>query len=116
MDAGVDDEANRAEKFGLQPAEIAEGIAVVPAGLLREPFRIKRPAFLIRRERNQLPELRQPFQFLRGRNLPMMAGHAFVIRERAHAPLRDFVHVAQVCVENSGPRPVERRSIIISAR
>jgi hypothetical protein len=41
--------------------------AFIPAGFLGEPFRVKRPAFLVGRERNKLSKLRQPLQLLRGR-------------------------------------------------
>ena len=56
------------------------------------------------------------FQFLRDRDLPMMARHSFVIGQRRHAPFRDFVHVAQVGEENSRTRAVHRARLVIRAR
>lgn len=59
MNPCVHHEPDRAKKLGLQTPEIAERIALVPTSLFRQPFCVERPTFLIRGERNQLPELRQ---------------------------------------------------------
>ena len=45
-----------------------------------------------------------------------MAGHAFVIRQSRHSPLRHFRHVAQVRVENSRPGAIHRRALVVGAR
>ena len=116
MNAGIDDEPHRAEKLSLKPAEIAKRIRLVPARFFREPLGVKRPSFLVGGKRNELPELRHALEFLRGGDLPMMARHAFVIRQRGHAPFRNLGHVAQVRVKNAGPRAVHRRSIIVRTR
>jgi len=59
MDPGIHDQSDRAEKFALQTSEIAERIALVPTRLLRQPFRVERPALVIRGKRNDFSELRQ---------------------------------------------------------
>jgi len=43
----------------------------------------------------------------------MMSGHTFVVCQSRHAPLRDFVHVAEVREENPRPTAIHRARLII---
>ena len=115
MDPRIDDEPHGAEQFKLQPADVPEWIAGIPPGLMREPFSVERPPFVVRGKRNELAKLRYPAQFLGDRNLPVMPGNAFVIGERRHGPLGDVRHVAKVGIEDAGPRTVESGAVVIGA-
>ena len=44
-DAGIDDQSDGAEDLRLQSAKVAERVAFIPAGFLRQPLGVERPAF-----------------------------------------------------------------------
>src|SRR5439155_5962249 len=96
MNAGINYQSHRAEKLVAQASQVAKWIVVVPPCLFCQPLAVKRPTFHIRCKRNYFPKLRNSCEFLRRRNLPMMPGHTFVIRQRRHAPFGHFVHVTKV--------------------
>jgi hypothetical protein len=48
VDAGVDDQARGAEGFGLQAADVAVDVAVVPAEVARQPLGVEPPASMKR--------------------------------------------------------------------
>src|SRR5688572_9578555 len=50
MNAGIDDDARRAEQLRLQQADTTRRIVVVHAELVGNTLRIKRPPFRVRRE------------------------------------------------------------------
>ena len=48
MNARIDDQPNRAEKFVTEASQVSEWIVVVPSDLFRQPFAVERPAFYVR--------------------------------------------------------------------
>ena len=78
VDAGVDDEADGAEEFGVEAAVVANGV-LVEAHLFAELFGVECPAFGVGAEAGMEAELGQALELLLHRDLHVMAGDAFVI-------------------------------------
>ena len=58
------------------------GVARVESHLVREPLRVERPPFHVRRDPEVLAELRYSGQLLSDRDLEVMSGNRFVERQR----------------------------------
>ena len=115
VQARVHDEPARAEQLRVEHAEHPFGIAVVPAVLRNQFFRVQRPAFGHRgnaAEHARLAELRQACVLLLERDLEVMTRHGLVIHQRAQRELRHAL-LAQRDLEYRGPRAVERCAVVI---
>ncbi len=64
MNACIDDQPNRAEKFVTEASQVSEWIVVVPSDLFRQPFAVERPALYVRGEREYFAKLWKAFEFL----------------------------------------------------
>jgi len=87
VQAGIDDEAARAEEFVAELAEVAFGVAFVPAVFGGQLLRVERPTLAVRGDQAEhavASEARQAGHFILERELEMMAGHGLVINERPH--------------------------------
>ena len=115
VNAGVDHQPRRAEEEGLEIARAVERRRIA-AQLIRQLFGIKRPAFGIGAHEGDLAQHRDIARGLRGRNLQMMARHAFMIGERAQPIFRPVAHIFQVDEIDGRARPVERGAVIIAVR
>ena len=116
MNARIDDQPNRTEKFVTEASQVSEWIVAVPSGLFRQPFALERPALHIRRKGDDLAKLRNAFELLCSRDLPMVTGDALMIRECWHAPLGHLVHVPQVRKEDSRTAAVHGGDFVVSSR
>lgn len=115
VDAGVDDEARRAEDLVDLLAEAVPRRRMEP--LLRgELLGVERPALDEGDEGNDPPEEGNARHLLRERDLEMVAGNRLVVRERAHREARDLAGIAQVGVEDARPRAIEGRALVVGAR
>ncbi len=115
VDAGVDDETRGAERGRLQIADAPKRIVFINAHLIGELFGIEPPAFDERAEEaERAAEEGQPLALLLDRDLPMMAGDAFVIGQSRQRIARCFGRIAQIDVVRAGARPIERRRLIIA--
>src|ERR1051326_5016536 len=81
VNAGIDDETHRAEKLRSQTTVVRAGILIEP-DFLPELLGIQRPTFRVSRVAAVLAELGESRQRLLNRELHVMAGNAFVIRDR----------------------------------
>ena len=77
MQAGIHDEAHRAQHFVGQPAVPLVRIRE-QAEFLAERFGVERPAFRVRHITIEATEARQRGELLLDRDLEMMAGRSFV--------------------------------------
>src|SRR6516225_1732951 len=77
--AGVYHQAYGAPDLVLQPTVFAVPLCI-KADILRQPLRVKAPAFCVRGERRIFAEWRQIGQLGRDGELQMMPRHTFVIR------------------------------------
>ena len=83
VNAGIDDEADRAPHVGFEAAVVGVGV-LVEADLLAEPLGVERPAFGERRVVALPAELGQAGELLANGDLQMMAGDALVVRDGLH--------------------------------
>ena len=83
VQAGVDDQADRAQHLVLQVAVVVVRI-LVEADLLAEPLGVQRPALDVRVVAALLAERRQVAELLLDGDLQVVAGHALVVRGRLH--------------------------------
>ena len=89
----------------LSLPEIRVGIAET-AHLLAQPLGVQPPALDVGREPHLSAERRHARELLRDRNLHVMPGNAFVIRDTLHVELRHRAHVDEMHVIRSGTRAV----------
>ena len=80
MHPRVDDEPARAPRVVREDANPVE-VRGIQAHLVREAFRVEPPSLRERRHAEVLSERREAFQFLGDRDLQMMPGDRFVVRE-----------------------------------
>src|SRR6476619_6202508 len=116
VNASIDDQANRAEKFVTEASKVSEWIVVVPSDLFRQPFAVEGPALHVRRKRDYLAKLRNALELLRSGDLPMVTGDALMIRECWHAPFGHLVHVPQVREKDSRTTAIHGRNVVIRSR
>src|SRR5690349_25158972 len=91
MDAGIDDEATRAEEFGSELSEPSFQIDVIPARLCSQVFGIQPPAFAecgYTTKRSDLPESWYRWILDLQCNLEVVPRYGLVIDERTQSKLR----------------------------
>ncbi len=111
MDAGVDHQARGAEEFGREAAEVHVGVGE-ETELLREIFRVKRPALDVGGVAAIAAETRDALEFLRDGDLHVVARDGLVVGERLHLVDRETLHLEGVHVIHAGARTVGRRLLV----
>ena len=84
--------------------------------LVSPAIRIRAPSPPYTRKGDDLAKLRNAFELLRSRDLPMVTGDALMIREGWHAPFGHLVHVPKVREEDSRAAAVHGRNVVIRSR
>ena len=115
MQAGVDDEPHGAPHLVGQLAELVVGILVEPH-LFAEALAVEAPAFDERGGLEVAAELRQLAEFLRQRNLQVMARHRFVNRQHRDLVFRAFLGFVEVHVVVPRALAVHRRALVVGRR
>src|ERR1022692_818936 len=80
MNAGIDDQTHGAEQFARETPVIADRV-LIETDFLAELLGVQRPALDVSRVAGVLPKLGQVRELLRDRELHVMSGYAFVIRD-----------------------------------
>src|SRR6266513_4859378 len=116
VNACVDDQSDRPEKFVTKASQVSERIVVIPSALFGQPFAVERPAFDVSGKRQHFSKLWNAFEFLGGRELPVMSRDTLMICECRHAPFWHFIHVAQIREENSRSAAIHGGNVVICPR
>src|ERR1700676_52887 len=99
----MEHEPGRAPKLERAPAEIGIWVLIHP-NLFGSELAVETPARGISSiTTTELSELGNAFQLLRDRDLHVMPGNSFMVRERLQLVGGIVLHVRQVHVEHAGP-------------
>ena len=113
--AGVDDEPHGAPHLVGELAELVVGV-LVEAHLLAEALAVEAPALDERGGLEVAAELRQLAEFLRQRDLQVMARHRLVDRQHRDLVVRAFLGLVEVHVVVARARAVHRRALVVGRR
>ncbi len=115
VDAGVDDEPDRAPHLVRELAELRVRV-LVEADARTEALGVQRPSFDERGVAAEATKVRYAGELLRDRDLQVVAGHRLVRRERLHLPLGARVERVRVHVVVAGAPGVVRSRLVVSGR
>src|SRR6266481_8918342 len=111
MDAGVDDEPDRAPHLIVERAEVRVRI-LVEAHVVAERLRVESPAFTEGVVPAVPPEVGKIRLLLGQRDLQMMPGYGLVEHQGFHLPLGASVHGREIRIEITRPARGQRSTLV----